>query len=57
MNKKSWTVCVNLKRMLCMYCVYNKDILLLLHLGPECMPQMHRSHIGLLCYRFTIQVF
>jgi len=26
-------------------------------LGPEHMPQMHRSHVGLLCYPRTIQVF
>ena len=26
-------------------------------LGPEHMPQMHRSHVGLLCYPRTILVF
>ena len=31
--------------------------LLLLLLGPEHMSQMHRSHVGLLCYPRIIQVF
>ena len=33
------------------------QLLLLLRLGPERMLQMHRSHVGLLCYPRTIQVF
>jgi hypothetical protein len=35
---------------------YSSTLPLLL-LGPEHMLQMHRSHVGLLCYPRTIQVF